>query len=99
MADGYLSKRAAAQWLDVSEKTVDRLRAAGELEALKLTDGPGGRVRIEAASLQAYAERRRQQRTAQSAEPAERFPVLAVNGRSVLMSRPAVTLGWASVSE
>lgn len=50
MADGYLTKRAAARWLDVSEKTIDRLRAAGELEALKLSDGPGGRGRISAAS-------------------------------------------------
>jgi excisionase family DNA binding protein len=68
MADGYLNKRAAAPWLDVSEKTIDRLRAAGELEAIKLTDGPGGRVRISAASLQAYTERRQQQ-TAASQEP------------------------------
>jgi excisionase family DNA binding protein len=78
MATGYLSKRAAAQWLDVSGKTIDRLRAAGELEAIKLTDGPGGRVRISASSLRAYAERR-QQRTAASEEPAERFPIPALD--------------------
>lgn len=78
MADGYLTKRAAAQWLDVSAKTIDRLRAAGELEAIKLTDGPGGRVRISASSLQAYTERRRQQAAA-TEEPAERFPIPALD--------------------
>jgi excisionase family DNA binding protein len=86
MADGYLSKRAAAQWLDVSEKTIDRLRAAGELEAIKLADGPGGRVRISAASLQAYTERR-QQHAAATEEPTERFPIPALDALRAAKAR------------
>ncbi|HKB94941.1 MAG TPA: helix-turn-helix domain-containing protein [Gaiellaceae bacterium] len=54
--DGNLSKRHAAEWLDVSERTIDRLRAEGEVEAFRAREG----VRIPLASLRAY--RRRQQR-------------------------------------
>jgi helix-turn-helix protein len=88
VADGYLSKRAAARWLDVSEKTIDRLRAARELEAIKLTDGPGGRVRISIPSLRAYAERRQQQRAASaSGEPAELFPIPALDALRAAKAR------------
>jgi hypothetical protein len=73
----HLTKAGAGQWLDVSAKTIDRLRAAGKLESIKLTDGPGGRVRISVASLRAYVERR-QQRAARGGEPEERLPIPAL---------------------
>jgi hypothetical protein len=56
--DTYLSKQKAARRLDVSAKTIDRLRAAGELDAMKLTDAPTSRVRVTVASLEAYEARR-----------------------------------------
>ena len=36
----YLSSRSAAVWLDVSVKTIDRLRKLGEIEGFKLTNVP-----------------------------------------------------------
>jgi hypothetical protein len=51
MATGnHLSKRKAAQWLDVSEKTIDRLRTAGLLDSIKV----GRLVRVSVASPEAY---------------------------------------------
>jgi hypothetical protein len=52
----YLSKRNAAQWLDVSDKTIARLRAADELDWIPV----GRRVRVNLASLEADAERQQQ---------------------------------------
>ena len=49
----YLSRKHAARWLDVSEKTIDRRCTAGELKSFK----EGGVARIEVASLEAYAAR------------------------------------------
>jgi excisionase family DNA binding protein len=49
----YLSRKHAAEWLDVSEKTIDRRCTAGEIKSFK----DGGIVRIEIASLEAYAAR------------------------------------------
>jgi hypothetical protein len=50
MATGkYLSKQKAAVYLDVCEKTIDRLRTRGELTWIPVEDG----VRITVASLEA----------------------------------------------
>jgi excisionase family DNA binding protein len=74
MATGpYLSKQNAARRLDVSTKTIDRLRAAGELESIRV----GSRVRIKIASLEAY-ELRQAEREAQ-AEPADPFAIPALD--------------------
>ena len=50
-----LSKQNAALRLDVSGRTIDRLRSAGELEWITV----GSRVRIPVASLEAYEARQR----------------------------------------
>jgi excisionase family DNA binding protein len=53
----WISKSEAAERLGCSEKTIDRLRAAGELVAMKRGSKTQGRVRIDAASLAAYEQR------------------------------------------
>jgi hypothetical protein len=53
----WISKQKAARRLDVCEKTIDRLRASGELDSIRLGDGQTARVRIEVASLEAYEAR------------------------------------------
>jgi excisionase family DNA binding protein len=66
----YLSKKKAARRLDVSEKTIDRLRQAGELQAIKVR----GCVRITLASLLAY-ETRQEQAAEPTPPPPSRLPV------------------------
>jgi hypothetical protein len=73
----WISKSEAAERLGCSEKTIDRLRLAGELVAMKRGSTTQGRVRIDAASLAAYEER---QREAAKPRPARddinaRFPI------------------------
>ena len=59
MADQtYLSKQKAARRLDVSEKTIDRLRSSGALEWIKV----GSRVRIPVSSLDAFEQDQLEQR-------------------------------------
>jgi excisionase family DNA binding protein len=49
----YLSKQKAARRLDLSTRTIDRLRAKGEFDWIKV----GASVRIEITSLEAYESR------------------------------------------
>ena len=76
-----LKKKDAANWLDVSTRTIDRLRADGELEASRVRGG----VRIEIASLQAYKDRQRklarekQQRQDGGGSIVELFPIAGVD--------------------
>jgi excisionase family DNA binding protein len=67
-----LCKRKVAAALDVSVRTVDRLRAAGEIESLRVE----GQVRILEESLERYIERQLGQIEA-TAEPADEFPIPA----------------------
>ena len=60
----WISKSEAAERLGCSEKTIDRLRNAGELVAMKRGSTTQGRVRIDAASLAAYGKRQ-----SEAAEP------------------------------
>jgi hypothetical protein len=53
----WISKQKPARRLDVCEKTIDRLRASGELGSIRLGAGQTARVRIEVASLEAYEAR------------------------------------------
>ena len=55
MASKYLTKKQTASYLAVSTKTIDRLRAAGELDWINVRSS----VSVASASLQAY-ERRQQ---------------------------------------
>lgn len=76
----WISKRDAAERLGYSAKTIDRLRAAGELRAMKNGRETQSRVRIDLASLEAY-----EQRQLEAAEPRRpawddieaRFPIPA----------------------
>jgi len=56
-----ITRKAAAAELDCSTRTIDRLRAAGELDSFELSeDGAGdGGIRIVAASIDALIERRK----------------------------------------
>jgi excisionase family DNA binding protein len=56
----WISKQQAAERLGCSAKTIDRLRAAGELHAVKRGSKTQSRIQIEAASLQAYEQRQAQ---------------------------------------
>ena len=70
-SDRYISKQKAARQLDVSEKTIDRLRAAGELEWI-----PVGRlVRISVASLDKFADRRSERERPEPESLDELFPI------------------------
>jgi hypothetical protein len=73
----WISKREAAERLDCSEKTIDRLRAAGELVAMKRGSKTQGRVKVDLASVVAYE--RRQQEDAKPrpawADIGARFPI------------------------
>jgi hypothetical protein len=71
---GYMSKQKAATWLDASEKTIDRMRKAGELEWILVR----GRVRVEAASLEAYVARQKERTNAAPPAP-KRLPVRALD--------------------
>jgi excisionase family DNA binding protein len=73
----WISKQEAAERLGCSAKTIDRLRAAGELHAVKRGSKTQSRIRIEAASLEAYEQR---QTEAAKPRPASddietRFPI------------------------
>ena len=52
-----ISKAEAAERLGCSEKTIDRLRAAGELVAVRSWNTKQGRVQITVDSLEAYEQR------------------------------------------
>ena len=52
---GLLSREAAAEYLGVSTRTLDRLRAAGDLAYVKL----GGRIAYLAEDLDASVRRQR----------------------------------------
>lgn len=52
---GLLSREAAAEYLGVSTRTLDRIRAAGDLAYVKL----GGRIAYLAEDLDAYVRRQR----------------------------------------
>ena len=76
MADQtYLSKQKAARCLDVSEKTIDRLRSSGALDWIKV----GSRVRIPLASLQAYEQRQQGGEPEQPEPQRERLPIPALD--------------------
>ena len=66
MAMAITREQAAAE-LSCSLRTVDRLRARGELDEIELS-GEGG-VRILTASLTAFLERKRNLRRGEAAEP------------------------------
>jgi len=77
----WISKSKAAERLGCSEKTIDRLRTAGELVAMKRGSKAQARVKIDVASLEAYEERLRE---AARPRPAwsdidARFPIPELN--------------------
>lgn len=75
MTDGFVSSQSAARRLDVSVKTIYRLRAAGELDWIRV----GSRVRISLASLEAYEQRQRQARAKAAPQSFEQlFPIAAL---------------------
>lgn len=53
-SEGYLSPDHAAQYLDVSRRTIDRMVASGELPSLKI----GASRRIPKRALREYLDRR-----------------------------------------
>jgi excisionase family DNA binding protein len=73
----YISKQKAAARLDVSTKTIDRLRAAGQLDWIRV----GCQVRIPLAALEAYegAQRPPAQTTAATPSFEELFPIPALD--------------------
>jgi excisionase family DNA binding protein len=74
-SDRYISKQKAARQLDVSEKTIDRLRAAGELDWI-----PVGRlVRISAASLEEFTNRRKARERPALESLDELFPIVELD--------------------
>jgi hypothetical protein len=74
----WISKQKAARRLDCSEKAIDRLRARGELAAIRLGIGQTARVRIEIASLENY-EARQGARRSQPEPRRERRPIPALD--------------------
>ena len=76
MADQtYLSKQKAARRLDVSEKTIDRLRSCGKLDWFPV----GSLVRISLASLQAYVQRQQGCQHQHPVRRGERLPIPALD--------------------
>jgi hypothetical protein len=61
----YLTKRETALRFDVSTRTIDRLRAEGELEWMPVR----GCVRITVASIEAYEQRQNQHAYAAGGDP------------------------------
>lgn len=54
-----VSKAAAAKMLGISKDSVDRLIAAGELQAIRLTPGKSrGRVGIKTSAIEAFLQAR-----------------------------------------
>jgi excisionase family DNA binding protein len=66
----YLSKQKAARRLDSSTRTIDRLRAKGQLDWIKV----GAGVRIDLASLEAYERRQEGGKQQMATEPERRRP-------------------------
>jgi hypothetical protein len=63
-----LSRHAAAAKLSCSARTLDRLRRAGEIDEISVSQG---RVGICAGSLEEYIERQRNRKRRQQAEPTQ----------------------------
>jgi excisionase family DNA binding protein len=81
-----ITREAAASELSCSVRTIDRLRAAGELDEIAV----GAGVRILAASLDEYVDRKRNVRRRAGAGAVERAHVDVTNLRaSVLKARKA----------
>lgn len=58
-ADPLVTNRKAAELLGVSTRTLARYVASGQLDRVKLSPAPQGRVRIPAAALEAFIAARR----------------------------------------
>jgi hypothetical protein len=71
----YLSKQKAARRLDVCDKTIDRLRAKGDLDWIKV----GTCVRILMASLEAYEQREQGGREQPERSKRKRPPIPALD--------------------
>lgn len=95
----WISKQKAARRLDVSAKTIDRLRLRGELHAIRLGDGQTARVRIAVASIEAYEAR--QSGSAQEPQPErDRLPIPALDAlRAAKAERRASGRGPTHISE